>query len=243
MFASIKRHLNVPLFVSIAALVFAMVGGAYAATGGGGGKATASAKGKKGPRGPRGPAGPAGPAGPQGSAGAKGSDGAQGPKGDKGDTGNQGAPGKNGIDGKPWTAGGTLPEEGTVTGIYGPPVPALTFPNIMVENTVYQLPISFFLPISNAPELIFVPNVVESFGTATGCPGVTGGIPAADPGKLCVYASPRQTIPFPTATVTATNVGVPGTASGAGQTGALLTVKCPGGSACFGTGVWAVTGL
>ncbi|HKT82492.1 MAG TPA: hypothetical protein VJQ84_01505 [Solirubrobacterales bacterium] len=71
------------------ALVFAMFGGAYAASNGSsdGGKATASAKAKKGPRGPRGPKGDTGPAGPQG------------PAGPKGDAGPAGAPGAAGAAG------------------------------------------------------------------------------------------------------------------------------------------------
>jgi Collagen triple helix repeat (20 copies) len=82
------------LTVAVIAFVFAMLGGAYAATSsGGGGKATASAKAKQGPRGPRGKTGLAGPAGPQGPAGANG---AKGDAGAKGDTGNAGAPGKDG---------------------------------------------------------------------------------------------------------------------------------------------------
>lgn len=100
MFSLLRNRFGIPGVISVIALVFAMFGGAYAATSsGGGGKATASAKGKPGPRGPRGktgPVGPAGPAGPQGPAGAKGDKGdagAKGDKGDKGDTGSNGAPG------------------------------------------------------------------------------------------------------------------------------------------------------
>jgi hypothetical protein len=89
------------LIVAIVALVAALGGGAYAATGSSdnGGKATASAKAKQGPRGPKGPAGPAGPAGPQGPAGAAGP---QGPAGAKGDAG---APGSNGTNGTAGTNG------------------------------------------------------------------------------------------------------------------------------------------
>jgi Collagen triple helix repeat (20 copies) len=83
------------LTVAVIALVFAMLGGAYAATNDSG-KATASAKAKKGPRGPKGPKGDTGPAGPAGPAGAKGDTGAKGDKGDKGDTGNTGAQGPAG---------------------------------------------------------------------------------------------------------------------------------------------------
>jgi hypothetical protein len=85
MLSPLRNRFGIPGVISVIALVFAMFGGAYAATNGsGGGKATASAKGKAGPRGPRGktgPAGPAGPAGPQGPAGANGKDGASGQNG------------------------------------------------------------------------------------------------------------------------------------------------------------------
>jgi trimeric autotransporter adhesin len=85
------------LTVAVIALVFAMLGGAYAASNDdGGGKATASAKAKQGPRGPRGKTGPAGPAGPQGPAGANGAKGDAGAKGDKGDAGNAGSAGAAG---------------------------------------------------------------------------------------------------------------------------------------------------
>jgi hypothetical protein len=88
MLSSLRTRFGIPGVISVIALVFAMLGGAYAASNNSGaGKATASAKGPRGPRGKTGPAGPAGPAGPQGSAGAKGDTGA---KGDKGDPGNNG---------------------------------------------------------------------------------------------------------------------------------------------------------
>lgn len=84
------------LLVAVLALVFAMIGGAYAADNlGDSGKATASAKkhkkGKRGPRGKQGPAGPAGPLGPQGPAGIAGPAGANGDAGPQGDEGAPGA--------------------------------------------------------------------------------------------------------------------------------------------------------
>jgi hypothetical protein len=103
MLSPLRNRFGIPGVISVIALVFAMFGGAYAATNNGGGKATASAKAKPGPRGPRGktgPAGPVGPAGPQGLAGTKGDTGAKGDKGDKGDTGNAGAAGSPGASGK-----------------------------------------------------------------------------------------------------------------------------------------------
>jgi Collagen triple helix repeat (20 copies) len=94
MFSTLRNRFGIPGVISVIALVFAMFGGAYAASNSsGGGKATVSAKAKKGPRGPKGATGPAGPAGPQGLAGASGA---------KGDNG---APGANGTNGAPGSAG------------------------------------------------------------------------------------------------------------------------------------------
>ena len=88
MFSTLRTRFGIPGVISVIALVFAMFGGAYAASNSsGGGKATASAKAKKGPRGPKGATGPAGPAGPAGP---------QGAKGDAGANGSNGAPGAAG---------------------------------------------------------------------------------------------------------------------------------------------------
>ena len=110
MFSRIRKHLTPSTAIAFAALIFALTGGAYAATGGGASHATLTASaakakkksapaGKPGPRGPAGPAGaagaagPAGPVGPAGPAGAKGETGAAG-------TGTTGAEGKKGKEGK-----------------------------------------------------------------------------------------------------------------------------------------------
>ena len=84
MLSPLRNRFGIPGVISVIALVFAMFGGAYAATSNGGGKATASAKGKKGPRGPKGPKGDTGPAGPKGDTGAKGDAGATGVAGSNG---------------------------------------------------------------------------------------------------------------------------------------------------------------
>jgi hypothetical protein len=94
MFSPLRNRFGIPGAISVIALVFALMGGAYAASDGGDG-ATASAKknakkAKRGPRGKRGPAGPAGPAGPQGPAGAAGAKGANGAKGADGTDGDDG---------------------------------------------------------------------------------------------------------------------------------------------------------
>jgi hypothetical protein len=108
MLSPLRNRFGIPGVISVIALVFAMFGGAYAATDGGSSsdKASASAKkAKKGPRGPRGPKGPPGPAGPQGPAGANG---AKGDKGDAGSSGQNGAPGTPGqsVTATPIAAGG-----------------------------------------------------------------------------------------------------------------------------------------
>ena len=96
MFSTLRNRFGIPGVISVIALVFAMFGGAYAASNSsGGGKATASAKAKKGPKGPKGATGPAGPAGPQGPVGANGKDGSNGANGSNGAAGGAGATGKS----------------------------------------------------------------------------------------------------------------------------------------------------
>jgi hypothetical protein len=93
MLSPLRNRFGIPGAISVIALVFAMLGGAYAATNSGSGKATASAKAKKGPRGPKGATGPAGPAGPTGPAGSNGKDGANGSNGKDGSNGTNGKDG------------------------------------------------------------------------------------------------------------------------------------------------------
>lgn len=113
MLSFIRKQLSATNLMVVAALIFAMAGGAFAATGGGKGHVHAaghhghaSKKGKKGkkgknvgPRGPRGkqgPAGPAGETGPAGPAGPAGPTGPAGKNGTNGVNGKDGAPGKDG---------------------------------------------------------------------------------------------------------------------------------------------------
>ncbi len=139
----ITKHLNASTAIALVALIFAITGGAFAATGGrsngpshatltaSAAKSKAKPKTKAGPRGPAGPAGkngtngtngapgaqgPAGPAGATGPAGSNGSNGEKGEKGEKGEgpRGPQGIPGKNGA----IQPGETLPHEATETGVW-----------------------------------------------------------------------------------------------------------------------------
>jgi hypothetical protein len=129
MFRVIRRHLTPGTAIAFVALVFALTGGAFAATGGGGSHATltagvakkkskAPARGPAGPKGATGatgPAGPAGAAGPQGAAGAKGETGAAGANGANGTEGTNGTNGKS-VTSTPLSAGnhtGHCPEGGS----------------------------------------------------------------------------------------------------------------------------------
>lgn len=148
MFSTLRTRFGIPGVISVIALVFAMLGGAYAANNSSNaGKATASAKAKKGPRGPKGPKGDPGPAGPQGPAGANGKDGSNGAAGAAGKdgvspTGTEFSGGKaghcenlggvefkganvtfacngqKGTNGKPWAPESELPSEATETGAW-----------------------------------------------------------------------------------------------------------------------------
>jgi hypothetical protein len=112
MFHRVRRHLTPSVLIALLALVFAVTGGAFAATGAGagngGGRAnnnkalsfSAGASKSKGTRGPRGPRGVAGPAGKNGTNGVNGAPGATGPAGPKGETGAVGATGLQGIQGE-----------------------------------------------------------------------------------------------------------------------------------------------
>jgi hypothetical protein len=162
------------LTVAIIALVFALAGGAFAASGGLTGKQKKETE--KIAKKFAGKPGPAGAAGPTGSPGAKGD------KGDKGDPGNQGKEGEkgkdgtsvvassettgtancegrggskfvagatttfacNGKEGSPWTAGGTLPRGETETGSW------LVFGTKAEEESVDGLfaNISFPIPLA-----------------------------------------------------------------------------------------------
>jgi hypothetical protein len=110
----IRKHLTPSTFIALLALVFALTGGAFAATGSGGSagsKATASAtpvastakakaKTKAGPRGPAGPKGATGATGAAGATGPGGPAGPAGPTGPAGGAGIQGTAGTNGTDGE-----------------------------------------------------------------------------------------------------------------------------------------------
>lgn len=191
MFSTLRNRFGIPGVISVIALVFAMLGGAYAASNdNGAGKATASAKAKKGPRGPKGATGPAGPAGAQGPAGAKGDVGPNGANGSNGATGATGVAGTSvtntplakgnvncpeggaefkvgsgtptrACNGSPWTIGGTLPSGETETGSW-------SAGGLGVEGITDPVSsISYSIPLAEPSEKVVLLNKLETEESTT----------------------------------------------------------------------------
>jgi hypothetical protein len=260
MFSTLRTRFGIPGVISVIALVFAMFGGAYAASNSAsGGKATASAKAKKGPKGPKGATGPAGPQGPAGPAGAKGDSGSNGAPGPAGvsPTGTEFSGSKsghcteggvefkgdnttyacNGEEGSPWSVGGTLPSGRTETGTW----------NIAgSEGGYYTADISFPIPLKeDGIGQGFAFNLAQTENEEFGDSGCTGTVddPTAPPGTLCVYTG----FSLITQGVTeALEIRLPNSnfENGYGKTGAIVWGVEPtlaGGSNANLEGTWAVT--
>ena len=248
------------LIVAVVALVAALAGTAIAA-GGLSGKqkkeVTKIAKKYAGKNGKDGAAGAPGAKGDNGNNGNNGNNGADGqsvevvtagaacaPNGgssfkvggvEKGKACN-GKPGEEGPEGSPWTVGGVLPPGETETGTWGGQFPG------GADVGMISIPI----PLPSAPEGVFVgkndPQKVK--GESEGCPGFVDGVPAADPGKLCVYLTNEigslkefENEPFPE--VFFLNPQAP-FAPGTAPEGAGLFFTCEA-TACTEFGSWAVT--
>ncbi len=250
MFSTLRNRFGIPGVISVMALVFAMFGGAYAASNSsGGGKATASAKAKKGPRGPKGAkgdTGPAGPAGPQGAAGASGRDGANGEDGEDGKDGEDGQDGENGNDGadgtpgatgatgpegSPWTDLGVLPPGETETGAWAfGQVTAGAAPG--PGGGIYTS-ISFPIPLPTPLGESNVHYLSAATPPSTECPGNTAN-PTAAPGHLCVYTADEA------GSFEILIANTAGSELGAEKSGALLAITQVLAGA-KGSGTWAVT--
>jgi hypothetical protein len=236
MFSAIRKRVTYANVAMTLALVFAMSGGAYAASKyvitstkqispkvlkalvGKTGKSGAA--GAQGPAGATGPAGAAGPVGPVGKEGPVG----KGEKGEKGDTGAEGKEGKAGTTG--FTK--TLPKGATETGtwsIHG-----------TAEGEEPFIPLSFAIPLEKELEATQV-QVVGETGNGTTCPG-TVEVPAAAEGNLCVYEGENfgANVELSSSKI----VQSYSLANGAGTTGANLVGRVKGLPA-VAVGSWAVT--
>jgi hypothetical protein len=238
--------------IATLALVFAMTGGAYAAskylitsTKQISPKVLKSLKGANGKNGTAGPAGPAGAAGAgtagaqgaQGAAGAKGETGAAGPAGPQGPGGAAGTNGTNGTNG---TTGftKTLPSKETETGAWSG--------HVVGESEEALSPISFNIPLKAALASTNVHNVtIEEWKRENGkvppaaCEG-TGPEPKATTGNLCVYIGNNF---FGLGEVKAIDKLTGEFEAGTSTTGAVVVVKpASGNGGAIMYGSWAVTG-
>jgi hypothetical protein len=194
MFSVLRRRLTYANIAATLALVFAMSGGAYAAskylitsTKQISPKVLKSLKGANGKGGAAGPAGAAGPQGPAGAVGAKGETGAVGGAGANGVSvtsaevakssatcNKQGgseftsASGKatacNGKEGSPWTAGGTLPSGKTETGAWA--FGPLSAAAVTGGGLI--VPISFAIPLASPLDASHVHYINENGQEVTG---------------------------------------------------------------------------
>lgn len=198
MFSAIRKRMKLTPATAIAtvALVFALSGGAYAAS-----KVLITStkqispkvlKTLQGKAGAPGAAGPAGPVGPQGPAGADGGPGKEGATGKEGPQGPPGKEGKKGEQGEPGTTGFAeeLPSEKTEQGSwsaasYGGEEAVLggVYHGVASTAVSFAFPINFFPESSNNTL-----HYVNHEGVTP--PGCTGSVeePGADPGNLCIFA-------------------------------------------------------
>jgi hypothetical protein len=242
MFSTIRRRMTYANLAATLALVFAMSGGAYAAsrvlitsTGQVSPKVLKALKGKAGPAGAagaQGPAGPAGAQGPKGESGVAGTAGTVGPKGETGATGARGpvgAKGETGATGSPWTAGGTLPSGQTETGVWATSGPEGVSGGVTIAIASFSIPLT-------EPEAV-IPNIIgagEGEGQPhqnlpAGCKG-NNSKPEANPGNLCVFF-----------TATPFNMTLSIQQYAVSTAGAFAVVEHNENEAFYGRGTWAVT--
>jgi hypothetical protein len=249
MFSAIRKrfHVTPSTVIATLALVFAMSGGAYAAskyvitsTKQISPKVLKSLKGANGKNGAAGPAGPAGAAG-AGTAGAQGAQGAQGPQGPAGTNGEKGAPGTNGGVGPTGATGaqgatgevntaGPLPSGKTEKGAW------VNLFNAGGASEFASTAISFTIPLSAAPTMHYVTHAEWATQTPpppTACQGSLNE-PTATTGNLCVYGANETN-------TSVAAVSAPGEA-GAGKFGATVVTVSAAAGPSIAEGTWAVTG-
>jgi hypothetical protein len=213
MLSPIRSRLTYANVAVTIALVFAMTGGAFAAT-----HYLLTSTKQISPSVLRALQGKQGLTGQQGVAGTPG---AQGPRGEAGPAGNEGPAGKQGSvgkDGSSWPAGGTLPAGKTETG---------TWAFVSYSQGEILEAVSFPVPTGEPLEHVVLRQPVEE-DPSPNCGG-TVDKPEADPGFICLYSAQNLEVPL---------VGV-----GAIRTsGVVLTFESKfGGGPKTDEGTWAAT--
>jgi hypothetical protein len=264
----LRNHLNPATGIAVVALVFALTGASFAASGhgnGSGAKASASATSgrgsvtaaaaatkKKKPTGPRGPAGPRGPQGATGATGPAGAAGAPGAKGEPGAAGATGATGPAGVEGKTGPAGkngtsgftSTLPEGETETGTWA--LSSMPAPKETMGEARFA--ISFSIPLKAKADPEIEPalgetqvHFIQTGETApAGCEQGTVYSPEAEAGNLCIYENALTVAPEGPLKITDPGNG----RKGAAATGADIWFKLEESEKEAGEqgwGTWAVT--
>ena len=263
MLSAIRHRITPATVLATVALIFAMSGGAYAAShflitktsqikpsvlaqlkgkaGPAGAKGANGANGAQGAQGAGGPQGPAGPGGPQGPAGPAGATGPQGPKGTSGTSGTNGENGV--IHGQE-----PLPSKATETGAW---LITNTTTETKPVGAAISFPIQLAAPLSNeecaegkAPCQVHVIDVAGNEVNEKGgeeehskfCTG-TAIKPTAEPGNLCIYAAVEEKTPAPhfDGVTPAVTIGE----EGASVTGAVVSLFAEAEGTARGS--WAVT--
>ncbi len=254
MSSSIRKRLTYANVFATLALVFAMSGGALAATHYlitstkqikpsvlASLKGRAGSPGSAGAAGPAGPGGPAGPKGENGTAGKNGENGQPGvkgetgptgpagPKGAKGEEGEPGPQGATGPEGSPWTHEGKLPSGASETGQW-------LLEATVTEEKLRSTVISFGVPLKEGE--VTTPHFIAP--KATPPPGCKGSVaaPVAEPGNLCVFENENLNanasfLIF----VNAANDGF----EEVGTTGAIVAFESKEAGEMIAGGTWAVT--
>ncbi len=228
---SIRSRATYANVTATLALVFAMSGGALAAThiiitskSQISKKVLKELKGAAGAKGAAGPAGPTGSAGAQGVAGGKGESGAAGPKGEQGPRGEKGETGYVPV----------LPAGGTETGTWSYTGPGAGNPQ--------RTTISFPIPLAKGIEKGHIEVITEAAAGGPNCDKGQANEPKAAPGYLCIYVG--NLLGFEgaggsIATEAVTLVNGAELEEGTNTTGGLLHIH--EGGAEEGAGTWAVT--